>query len=57
MSQDIRIELLVLLIHGILHLCGFDHNSSAEKERMWKKQFDIHRQLNISIEHLPGEYE
>lgn len=56
-SHDASVELLVLLIHGILHLCGFDHASENEKKEMWAKQYEIHRLLNISVEHLPGENE
>lgn len=56
-SQDVSVELLVLLIHGILHLCGFDHSEEDKKQKMWRKQYEIHRLLNISIEQLPGEYE
>ena len=56
-SHDASVELLVLLIHGILHLCGFDHALEIEKLKMWAKQYEIHHQLNISVEHLPGENE
>jgi probable rRNA maturation factor len=56
-SQDVSLELLVLLIHGILHLCGFNHSSENEKQEMWMKQYEIHRLLNISIDQLPGEHE
>jgi len=56
-SHDADVELLVLLIHGILHLCGFDHATENEKQEMWAKQYEIHRLLNISIDQLPGENE
>ncbi len=56
-SHDVSVELLVLLIHGILHLCGFDHSDEEDKQIMWMKQYDIHRLLNISIDQLPGEHE
>jgi probable rRNA maturation factor len=56
-SHDASVELFVLLIHGILHLCGFDHASENDKKEMWTKQYEIHRLLNISVEHLPGENE
>ena len=56
-SHDVSVELMVLLIHGILHLCGFDHSSKDEKHKMWMKQHEIHRLLNFSIDQLPGENE
>ena len=33
-QQDIDHELVVLLIHGVLHLCGYDHERS-EGEARW----------------------
>jgi len=35
---ELRGELAVLLIHGILHLAGFDHGTATERRRMWQKQ-------------------
>ena len=57
LSQDVSVEILVLLIHGILHLVGYDHSTKNEKKQMWKKQFELHHLLNISIDQLPGENE
>jgi probable rRNA maturation factor len=31
-------ELRLLLVHGILHLLGFDHEADAEKAEMWTRQ-------------------
>lgn len=56
-SQDVNVEVLVLLIHGILHLVGFDHSNVEEKKQMWSKQFEIHHLLNLSIDQLPGDNE
>lgn len=40
-------RLCFLLMHGILHLCGFDHERSGEKEalRMKKKELELFRIL------------
>ena len=31
-------ELRLLLVHGILHLLGYDHEDDGERTRMWERQ-------------------
>jgi probable rRNA maturation factor len=31
-------EMKLLVIHGLLHLLGYDHENTRDKEIMWKKQ-------------------
>lgn len=31
-------ELRLLVIHGVLHLLGFDHHTLAQRRRMWRMQ-------------------
>ena len=35
---DPAAELRLLLVHGILHLLGYDHEDDAEKAEMWVRQ-------------------
>jgi probable rRNA maturation factor len=35
---DPAAELRLLLVHGILHLLGYDHEEDAEKAAMWARQ-------------------
>ena len=42
-------ELQLLVIHGILHLVGFDHLEQAEKEIMWREQQRILDLLGLDI--------
>ncbi|RMF04607.1 MAG: rRNA maturation RNase YbeY [Chloroflexi bacterium] len=41
-------EILLLSVHGTLHLLGFDHNSDAAKARMWAAQQQVMDVLNLS---------
>jgi probable rRNA maturation factor len=36
--QDPEAELRLLLVHGILHLLGYDHEVDAERAAMWARQ-------------------
>ena len=38
-------ELLLLAVHGSLHLLGYDHATSQEKEKMWAVQNAVMDQL------------
>jgi len=38
-------EMAILLIHGILHLIGFDHEESEEQEGMQKREEEILNRL------------
>jgi len=44
-------ELLFLLLHGVLHLCGFDHErgSAAEAGRMEAKEQEIFAMLSKEL--------
>ena len=37
-ASDPQAELRLLLVHGILHLLGYDHEKDDERAKMWAKQ-------------------
>lgn len=43
-------ELVLLAVHGVLHLLGYDHSDEAGKADMWKAQRAILRDLGISLD-------
>ena len=36
--EDLEAELRLLLVHGILHLLGYDHQEDDERRAMWERQ-------------------
>lgn len=41
-------ELVLLVVHGVLHLLGYDHMTSQDKEVMWAKQAVILDRLGLA---------
>ncbi len=37
-AHPLEEELLLLIVHGVLHLLGFDDEAPSEKEKMWRVQ-------------------
>ena len=48
--HSVTAELQLLVIHGVLHLLGFDDQESKERERMWAAQSQILHQLGLHIQ-------
>ncbi len=44
-----RAELALLLVHGILHLVGYDHHVPAARQRMWRKQRSILAACRVEV--------
>lgn len=47
LKHSLEREMAFLLAHGALHLCGFDHDTSARRRAMWKTQDEIVQSLNL----------
>jgi probable rRNA maturation factor len=43
----------LLVVHGTLHLLGYDHDTPAHQARMWAHQAEALRQLGISTDIVP----
>jgi probable rRNA maturation factor len=37
-NDDLDAELRLLIVHGVLHLLGHDHEDEAERAEMWARQ-------------------
>lgn len=52
-SETLEDEIQLLVIHGTLHLLGYDHAEPAEKEKMWEVQKSILEILGCRITIFP----
>jgi probable rRNA maturation factor len=46
-GHSIQAELQLLVVHGVLHLLGYDHAGTKEKAGMWKAQAEILERLGL----------
>jgi probable rRNA maturation factor len=46
-GHSARDELLILVVHGALHLLGYDHECTGAREVMWQAQSAVLEALNI----------
>ena len=49
-NRELKEELSLLVIHGVLHLLGFDHASPKDKRVMWDRQSAVLADLGIRNE-------
>lgn len=46
-GHPLESEVQLLVVHGVLHLLGYDHAEADEKARMWKAQSEILEALGL----------
>jgi len=46
--HPIQAELALLVVHGVLHLLGYDHVLPEDKAAMWKRQAEVLAQLGLA---------
>lgn len=49
-GHSIECELQLLIVHGVLHLLGYDHTEEEDKEAMWSIQGEILQNLGLPAE-------
>jgi len=52
-SHSPEAEVQLLVVHGVLHLLGYDHAENDEKEAMWAAQKAILTQLGVPLKRFP----
>lgn len=48
-NHPVEDELQLLVVHGVLHLLGYDHAEEEERRIMWAKQAEILDSLDVRI--------
>ncbi len=54
-KNPVTSEIAMLVVHGILHLRGFDHANESDKEQMWSEQIKHLHSLGIDMEIFTGD--
>lgn len=54
-GHPLESELQLLVVHGVLHLLGFDHDGPEEKAAMWTAQSAILERLGVGSIRLPED--
>jgi probable rRNA maturation factor len=49
-GHDIADELVLLVIHGTLHLLGYDHDNEENQDAMWAEQAEALTVADVAIE-------
>ncbi|HUI88614.1 MAG TPA: rRNA maturation RNase YbeY [Anaerolineales bacterium] len=47
-GHPLESEVQLLVVHGVLHLLGYDHAEAKEKTKMWKAQAEVLERLGLS---------
>jgi probable rRNA maturation factor len=47
-GHALEAEVQLLIVHGTLHLLGYDHAEAQEKARMWNAQAEVLKRLGLS---------
>jgi probable rRNA maturation factor len=52
-GHSVQDEMQLLVVHGVLHLLGYDHAEPEEKKEMWQVQAEILAVMGVKINRLP----
>lgn len=48
-GNDLSAELQLLVVHGVLHLLGYDDQTQPERTRMWQAQQAVLDELGVEV--------
>ena len=47
-GHPLEAEVQLLVVHGVLHLIGYDHATPSEKEKMWAAQAQVLESIGLA---------
>ncbi len=53
---ELEAELALYLVHGVLHLCGYDDHGEQERARMRRAELEVLSGLGVSLPEGPHEF-
>lgn len=53
LGNELFDEIKLMVVHGMLHLLGYDHNTEDQKSEMWLSQSEILLANGIKLNQLP----
>jgi len=53
LKNNLNDEIKLMILHGMLHLLGFDHEDDQSKAKMWDYQNKILERLQIKLNNIP----
>jgi len=54
-GHSFEAELQLLVVHGVLHLAGYDHADQEQQSVMWQAQATILKSIGVKIGNLPED--
>ena len=48
-KNSVEDELQLLVVHGVLHLLGYEHDDTDNKEKMWTAQYQILNLMGVNV--------
>ena len=48
-KNSVEDELQLLVVHGVLHLLGYEHDDTGNKEKMWTAQYQILNLMGVNV--------
>jgi probable rRNA maturation factor len=54
-NNSVNEEVSMLVVHGVLHLLGYDHDTPEAKDEMWSLQGEILLSLGIKMAKFSGD--